>query len=155
MLWGLPRFSQYNRDLFFSLTAPELEILDRLRSHRTNAHFLLQLGYFVPDSVFFRFEMSTVRDDLEYLRRRFLDNEPVPEIAVSDHTRKHHVALILERFRHRLCGQQERLELEQRALAFERHRLSDALIELIAVDDTQLVDRLLKDDEGLHGAAQA
>jgi len=190
-LWGLPRFSQYDRDLFFSLTAQELEILDRLRTHRTKAHFLLQLGYFRARQRFFRFEMTTVRDDLEYLGRRFLDNEPVPEIAVSDHTRKHHVALILEHFRYRLCGQEERLELEQRAmsaaristrpvfvlrelvdfmrlnrivlpgytylqdvvrraLAFERHRLSDALIELIAVDDTQLLDRLLEDDDGLH-----
>lgn len=70
-LWGLPRFSQYDRDLFFSLTAPELEILDRLRTHRTKAHLLLQLGYFRARQLFFRFEMTTVRDDLEYLRRRF------------------------------------------------------------------------------------
>ena len=139
---------------------------------------------------FFRVEISTVHDDLEYLRQRFLVNEPVSELTVSDHTRKHHVALILEHFRYRLCGQEERLELEQRAmfaaristrpvfvlreladfmrlnrivlpgytylqdvvrraLAFERHRLSDALIELIAVDVTQLLDRLLEDDDGV------
>jgi len=96
------------------------------------------------------------------------------------------VALILEHFRYRLCGHEERLGLEQRAmsaaristrpvfvlrelvdsmrlnrivlpgytylqdvvrraLAFERHRLSGALIQLIAVDDIQLLDRLLED----------
>lgn len=32
LLWGVPRFSQYDRDLFFSLTAPERRALVCLKT---------------------------------------------------------------------------------------------------------------------------
>lgn len=191
LLWGRPRFSQSDRDLFFALTASEFQILGRLRTPRTKAHFVLMLGYFRARQRFFRFEINSVRDDLEYLQQRYLNNESISELTVSDHTRKHHTTLILEHFRYRPCEQEERLELEQRALsaarissrpvyvlrdlidflrqnrivlpgytylqdvvrralAFERHRLSDALSALITIDDAQLLERLLQDDNGLH-----
>ena len=35
LLWGFPRFTQNDRDLFFALTAPEREALDQRRSVRT------------------------------------------------------------------------------------------------------------------------
>lgn len=35
LLWGRPRFSQSDRDLFFALTASEFQILGRLRTPRT------------------------------------------------------------------------------------------------------------------------
>ena len=111
LLWGVPRFSQYDRDLFFSLTAREQHTLGRLRTLRTKAHFLLQLGYFRARQRFFRLEIDGIRDDIEYLSRRYLDNAIVADISVSDHTRKHHVAVILGLFRYRLCEQDLRLQL--------------------------------------------
>ena len=45
-LWGFPHFTQSDRDLFFTLTAPEREALEYRRSIRTKIHFLLHLGYF-------------------------------------------------------------------------------------------------------------
>ena len=68
LLWGVPRFSQYDRDLFFSLTARERHTLARLRTVRTKAHFLLQLGYFRARQRFFRLEAEYVCDDMEYLK---------------------------------------------------------------------------------------
>ena len=41
-------------------------------------------------------------------------------------------------------------DLVRRALSFERHRLSGALFELIADKDMLLLDRLLRDEDGLH-----
>jgi hypothetical protein len=120
LLWGVPRFSQYDRDLFFALTAPERHALARLRTVRTKAHFLLQLGYFRARQRFFRVEVESVRDDIEYLSRRYLDNVIIADINVSDHTRKRHVALILKLFRYRLCEKAERLRLEGRAVAAAR-----------------------------------
>ncbi|MDA0681538.1 MAG: Tn3 family transposase [Proteobacteria bacterium] len=120
LLWGVPRFSQYDRDLFFALTAPERHVLARLRTVRTKAHFLLQLGYFRARQRFFRVEVQSVGDDIEYLSRRYLDNAIVADIDVSDHTRKRHVALILKLFRYRLCEKAERLRLEERAVAAAR-----------------------------------
>lgn len=54
LLWCVPRFSQYDRDLFFALTASERHALSRLRTVHTKAHFLLQLGYFRARQRFFR-----------------------------------------------------------------------------------------------------
>ena len=35
LLWGFPRFTQSDRELFFTLTAPEREALEQRRSVRT------------------------------------------------------------------------------------------------------------------------
>jgi hypothetical protein len=115
LLWGFPRFSQTDRDLFFTLTAREREILEQRRSVRTKIHFLLHLGYFRARQRFFRFELAAVRDDVDYLCRRYFDNQAVADLTVSDHTRKRHVEAILGLFRYRLCALDERLLLEVHA----------------------------------------
>jgi hypothetical protein len=114
-LWGFPRFTQSDRDLFFALTAPEREALEQRRSIRTKIHFLLHLGYFRARQRFFRFELPAVRDDVDYLRRRYFENKAVADVTVSDHTRKRHVEQILGLFRYRLCALEERLLLEAHA----------------------------------------
>ena len=104
LLWGFPRFTQSDRDLFFTLTAPERAALEQRRSTRTKIHFLLHLGYFRARQRFFRFELPAVRDDVDYLRRRYFGNKVVADLTVSDHTRKRHVEAILGLFRYRLCA---------------------------------------------------
>ncbi len=79
LLWGFPRFTQSDRDLFFTLTASEHGAVDHCRSVRTKIHLLLHLGYFRARQRFFRFELQAVRDDVDYLRRRYFDN-----VAVAD-----------------------------------------------------------------------
>ncbi len=115
LLWGFPRFTQSDRDLFFTLTAPEREALGQCRSIRTKIHFLLHLGYFRARQRFFRFELPAVRDDVDYLRRRYFENTAVADLTVSDHTRKRHIEAILGLFRYRLCAFDERLLLETHA----------------------------------------
>ena len=66
LLWGFPRFIQSDRELFFTLTAPERETLEQCRSVRTKIHFLLHLGYFRARQRFFRFDLRAVRDDVDY-----------------------------------------------------------------------------------------
>ncbi len=120
-LWGLPRFTQADRDIFFSLTARERDAMDKLRTTRTKLHFLLQLGYFHARQCIFRFDIAEVRDDVNYLRRRYLENAPVPNIEVSDHTRKHHIEIILQLFGYRLCAREERAALEAHAIRAVRY----------------------------------
>jgi len=57
------------------LTAPEREALEQRRSVRSKIHFLLHLGYFRARQCFFRLEPPAVRDDGDYLRRRYFDNK--------------------------------------------------------------------------------
>ena len=119
-LWGLPRFTQADRDIFFSLTAREREAMDKLRTTRTKLHFLLQLGYFRARQCVFRFDIMDVQDDVNYLRQRYLENAPVSNIDVSDHTRKQHIEIILQLFGYRLCGREERAALEAHAIRAAR-----------------------------------
>jgi hypothetical protein len=74
LLWGFPRFTQNDLDLFFTLPTPERETLAPCCSIRTKLHFLLHLGYFRARQRFFRFELPAVRLDVDYLRRRYFDN---------------------------------------------------------------------------------
>jgi len=46
LLWGFPQFSDNDRALYFQLTPRDEGVLSRLRTPRSKAHFLLQLGYF-------------------------------------------------------------------------------------------------------------
>ena len=115
LLWGFRRFTQSDQDLFFTLTPPERQALEQRRSTRTKLHFLLHLGYFRARQRFFRFELPAVRDDVDYLRRRYFDNKAVADLTVSDHTRQRHVEAILGLFRYRLCALDERVMLEAHA----------------------------------------
>ena len=115
LLWGFPRFTQSDRDLFFTLTAPERKALEQCRSVRTKIHFLLHLGYFRARQRLFHFELPAVRDDVDYLRRRYFDNVAVADLTVSLHTRQRHIEVILGLFRYRLCALEERAMLEDHA----------------------------------------
>lgn len=115
LLWGFPRFTQSDRDLFFTLTAPERKALAQCRSIRTKIHLLLHLGYFRARQRFFRFELAVVRDDVDYLRRRYFDNVAVADLVVSPHTRQRHIEVILGLFRYRLRALEERAMLEGHA----------------------------------------
>jgi hypothetical protein len=145
VLWGFPRFTQSDRDLFFTLTAPEREALEQRRSIRTKIHFLLHLGYFRARQRFFRFELPAVRDDVDYLRRRYFDNRAVADLTVSDHTRKRHVEAILGLFRYRLCALDERVMLE--AHAREAARISSRPVYVLR----ELVDLLRRERVVLPG----
>lgn len=120
LLWGLPRFSQADRDLFFALNRHEEQALAGLRTSRTKLHFLLQLGYFRARQRFFHFDADTVRGDMEYLSARYLDGATATDFQISKHTRRHHLRLILELFGYRMIDQRTRLTLEERALAAAR-----------------------------------
>lgn len=115
LLWGFPRFTQSDRDLFFTLTVPERKVVEQRRSVRTKIHLLLHLGYFRARQRFFRFDLSAVRDDVDYLRRRYFDNVTVADLAVSLHTRQRHIELILGLFRYRSCAHNERAMLQSHA----------------------------------------
>ena len=67
LLWGRPVFSDSDRDLFFQLNSREQQFLGQLRTPRTRANFLLQLGYFRARQWFFPLDLGLVADDLDHL----------------------------------------------------------------------------------------
>jgi TnpA family transposase len=145
LLWGFPRFTQSDRDLFFTLTAPERGAVEQCHSVRTKIHLLLHLGYFRARQRFFRFELPAVRDDVDYLRRRYFDNVVVADLAVSLHTRQRHIEIILGLFRYRSCALDERAMLQAHA----RHavRISSRPVYILR----ELVDLLCRERVVLPG----
>ena len=98
LLWCLPRFDPAEHELFFTLNQREKTLLGQLRTPRTKAHFLLQLGYFKSRQRFFPLDLDTVSEDLRYICQRYLNCVVLSDLSVSKHTRQQHVLWILELF---------------------------------------------------------
>ncbi len=62
-LFGLPRFSADDRQMYFSLDPDESLIFESLRFVSTQLLFLLQLGYFKASHQFFIFDLKEVEAD--------------------------------------------------------------------------------------------
>lgn len=191
LLWGLPQFSTSDRQLFFSLTPREQAVFDRLRTPRTQLHFLLLLGYFKARQRFFVIDEDAMSKDIDYICREHLHGIPATDLSVSKHTRLLHMSWILELFGFQQIEQVDRFELEQRALnaarissrpvyvlrdlvdrlrqqrivlpgytylqdvvrralLFERDRLSETLAKSMTREDKHVLDKLLRDDNGIH-----
>lgn len=116
LLWGYPQFSDSDRAVYFQLTTRDEVALARLRTPRSRAHFLLQLGYFRARQRFFQLDMERVQDDLSYVCRHHLNGAHFSNLAVSLHTRFQHFEWITELFGYRMLAQNDRVVLEQRAL---------------------------------------
>ncbi len=115
LLWGFPRFTQNDRDQYFTLTESEQAAADQCRSVRTKIHFQLHLGYFRARQRFFQLEMPAIRDDLAYLLRRYFNNVAIADLTVSLHTRQRHIEIILGLFQYRSCLLHERTLLQNHA----------------------------------------
>jgi hypothetical protein len=57
-LYGLPRFTPDERQLYFTLTAAEQAVCRRFRSLPSQLSFILQLGYFKAKHLFFTFTFA-------------------------------------------------------------------------------------------------
>ena len=52
-LYGLPRFSDDDRSLFFDLSAVEQKAVDAVHTCSSAVHLILQIGYFKAKQQFF------------------------------------------------------------------------------------------------------
>jgi Domain of unknown function (DUF4158) len=120
LLWGQPVFSDSDRDLFFQLNSREQQFLGQLRTPRTKANFLLQLGYFRARQRFFSLDLALVADDLDHLTGRYLDGAAIATLNISKHTRQQQLAWILEHFGFQSLSPAMRSDLEARALRTAR-----------------------------------
>lgn len=66
-IYNIPHFTSDERCTYFSLSQPEKDLLDLLRSVKSQAYFVLQLGYFKAKQRFFSFDLQEVLEDLQYV----------------------------------------------------------------------------------------
>jgi TnpA family transposase len=75
-IFSCPRFSEDEREYFFTLSKEEKVELEKFRGHRSKVYFILQLGYFKARNQFFTFEWNDVQKDRDYIIQKhyYLDN---------------------------------------------------------------------------------
>jgi len=78
-LYGLPRFSDDDRQLYFELSPAELAAIEA-RTTSVGVALALELGYFKAKRQFFNFEPAEVIDDLRYLLATYFPGRPVESI---------------------------------------------------------------------------
>lgn len=114
-LYGLPRFTQEERDEYFTLSTEEKAALEQLHSHKSRLFFILQLGYFKARLMFFVFNLAEVEEDVAYIKQRYFPGLDDIEPDIAKGTRLKQQGMILELCRYRNADAAVRRELEKRA----------------------------------------
>lgn len=115
-LYGLPRFTEEDRKLYFDLSPAERDLVDRVYTISVAAHLVLQLGYFKAKRQFFVYAFNVVIDDLAHVLRRYFPARDIAEIKMlSKPTRLEQQQVILKLFGYQLCDTAAKSELEQKA----------------------------------------
>ncbi len=73
-IYERPRLTHEERIHYFSLSQPEKKLLVQLRSVKSQAYFVLQLGYFKAKHLFFIFDLHEVTEDLQYVLEQHFGN---------------------------------------------------------------------------------
>ena len=115
-IYGLPRFSDEERELYFSLTpSEEAAIIEELHSTKSKTAFILQLGYFKARRMFFIFTAKDVTADLNYVANQYFPDTADPDCTISKRTRLKHQRLILALYKYTICSDSDRQYLEVKA----------------------------------------
>jgi TnpA family transposase len=115
-IYARPCFSHEERCNYFSLIQPEKDFLNTLRSIKSKAYFVLQLGYFKAKHLFFIFDLHEVQEDLQYVLKQYFDNTKIADMSSIDkYTRLKQQQMILELFNYHVCDAEIRKQLESKA----------------------------------------
>jgi Domain of unknown function (DUF4158) len=115
-LYGLPQFSEEERDVYFTLDAREKQQLDQSRNITASVYFNLQLGYFKAKKQFFVFGLEEVGDDVVYILRRYFPAvTKLPTVTISKPTRLAQQEGILRLFGYQTCSQEWKRKLQEKA----------------------------------------
>jgi hypothetical protein len=116
-IYGRPCFTQEEKSNYFSISQPEKDLVQMLRSVKSKVYFILQLGYFKAKRLFFTFEPYEVPDDFQYILNLYFKDSKVWDMtAIDKTTRLKQQQLILKLFNYHSCDAQERKNIETRAL---------------------------------------
>lgn len=113
-LFGLPRFTEEQQELFFDFSTTELNVI-ATKTFSVGVYLALELGYFKAKRQFFNFDQPMVIGDLQYLIERYFGGRSDPFKLPSRPVRISHQRTILELLNYRICDKEVRAELESKA----------------------------------------
>jgi TnpA family transposase len=117
-LYGRPRFTPDERDLYFTLTQSEQESLQLFLGVHAQLSFLLQVAYFKAKQRFFAFTLDEVEDDMQYALNRFFPQTGRPHLRkISRPTLLKQHDMILRLYQYRRSAAHERHQLAKHAEA--------------------------------------
>ncbi len=116
-IYGIPRFGQADRIEHFALTKELENELSNLRSLKSKAMFVLQLGYFKSRRMIFVFGFDDIREDADFVMRNVFRSRESLSGELSKPTRLGHQKKVLEMFQYRLCNEADRTRLLEKACA--------------------------------------
>jgi len=112
-LYGLPRFTQDDRRLYFDLSASEHESVKAVHTTTAAVHLVLQLGYFKAKRQFFVYARDEVLDHLRHILRCYFPERDLTTVKpLSKPTRLEQQKIILKLFSYRLCGPHRQRRIE-------------------------------------------
>jgi hypothetical protein len=115
-LYGLARFTEEDRQLYFDLSAAEQARVGAMHTASAKAHFILQLGYFKAKRQFFAYPYGAVQEDLHHILERHLPGRAQSKIKqLSKPTRLEQQQVILNLFNYTRCGKAAKQDLEHKA----------------------------------------
>ncbi len=115
VLYGLPRFTQDEREQYFALTPSERAALEVLGSQKSRLYCILQMGYFKARQRFFKFRTGEVEADANYVQALYFPGLKQTDFTVNKETRVKQHDLILTLYDYRRCNKQDREQLAQKA----------------------------------------
>lgn len=86
-LYGLPDFDDAQRLEFLALDESELALACSRRGFHAQIYCILQIAYFKAKHLFFRFGWKDVKDDCDFILRRYFHGESLPDLFPTKHER--------------------------------------------------------------------
>ena len=118
LMYDRPIFSEDERDIFFDFSKSEIKLITELRSLDVKINFILQMVYFKVKHRFFSFELKEVLEDIEFIVNKYFKDKHISVNKISDVTKKSRLEnqrKILNLFKYKYFGKEERIILEQKA----------------------------------------
>lgn len=115
-VWGLPKFSEEDRQLYFDFSPPERAAIES-RNFSVGIYLALELGFFKAKRQLFSFEQMEVIADLRHLSERYFGGRTLADAKPpSRPTRAAIQQTVLEMFNYRLCdAAAAKSEIKQKA----------------------------------------
>lgn len=81
-LYGIPQFTDVDREYFFQLDENEHKLLKNYTNLKSKVFLILQLGYFKAKQQFFKFKLDEVKEDVNYvIKKHYTISEEKCKIA--------------------------------------------------------------------------
>ena len=115
-LYGQPRFTPDEREHYLALSPFEHEAVQDLRSVKSQAYVVLQLGYCKAKALLFTFDLHDVQEDLDYIMTHSFPPQVLTALSPIDKgTRLKPQRMILALCQYQNCDREHRHHLEAKA----------------------------------------